>query len=237
MHPRRATVLLLVGGALMLAACGSSSSSSSSSSSAASSGSSSSGSSSSGSSSSGSSSDSASGPAQLGFEGVPIEQGAEVGSPGTTQTGTVDGIKCGATEQLAYHIHAHLAVFENGKPRALPGGIGIPGSQVVSTQQGPVAAGGQCIYWLHTHAPDGVIHVESPTQRIYTLGNFFDEWHQPLTPTQVGDVKGKVNASFNGKPWTKSLRAIPLIPHAVIQLDVGSKSPGFQSVSWAGTGL
>ena len=55
-------------------------------------------------------------------------------------------------------------------------------------RRGRSAAGGQCIYWLHTHAPDGVIHIESPTQRIYTLGNFFDEWRQPLSANQVGGV-------------------------------------------------
>jgi hypothetical protein len=168
---------------------------------------------------------------------VPIETGAEIGSAATTQTGTVHGITCGSTEQLAYHVHAHLLVFVNGKPRALPGGIGIPGSQVEGTAQGPVAAGGQCIYWLHTHAPDGVIHIESPTQRIYTLGEFFDEWHQPLSATQVADAHGHVTALVNGKPWLKSVRAIPLDPHAVIQLAVGTPVPAFVPVSWSGTSL
>ena len=96
-------------------------------------------------------------------------------------------------EQLAYHIHAHLAVFVNGRLYALPAGIGIPGSTTEQTTEGPVAAGGQCFYWLHTHSSDGVIHIESPTQRIYTLGNFFDEWHQPLSANQVGDVHGKIS--------------------------------------------
>ena len=94
---------------------------------------------------------------------------------------------------------------------------------MIQTTEGPVAQGGQCIYWLHTHAPDGVIHVESPTERIYTLGDFFDEWHQPLEPNQVGDAKGKVTAIVNGKPWTKNPREIPLRPHNVIQLNVGRR--------------
>src|SRR5947209_4996335 len=126
--------------------------------------------------------------APVGFEGAPIEVGPDLAPASTTQTGPVDGVKCGPTEQLAYHIHSHLAVYVDGKLRALPGGIGIPGSAVQNTSEGPVAAGGQCIYWLHTHAPDGVIHVESPTQRVYTLGNFFDEWHQPLSASKVGSV-------------------------------------------------
>ena len=168
---------------------------------------------------------------------MPIEPGPALAPAGTTGTANVDGIQCGATEQLAYHIHAHLAVFVNGKQYAIPGGIGIPGSVEYQTPRGPVAAGGKCIYWLHTHAPDGIIHVESPTRRIYTLGNFFDEWHQPLGPTKVGTAKGKIAAFMNGKLWSKSVRDIPLIPHADIQLEIGSPIPPLQTVDWARTQL
>jgi hypothetical protein len=175
--------------------------------------------------------------AVIGFEGMPIEQGPDLAAASTTQTGTVNGIACGATEQLAYHIHAHLAVFANGSPRALPAGIGIPGSVAQNTAQGPIAAGGQCIYWLHTHTADGVIHIESPTQRIYSLGDFFDVWHQPLSRDRVGGLAGKVTAFLDGKPWTKDPRGIPLLPHATIQLDVGSAAPPFEKVSWSQTQL
>jgi len=231
MRVHRTAALVLLIGALLVAGCGSSSSSSSTTQS-----SSASGSSSGSDTTSSSSSSSSTSQAQLGFEGIPIQTGAAVAPASTTQTGTVNGIKCGAKEELAYHIHAHLTVFDNGQARSIPGGIGIPGSQVVQTTEGPVASGGQCIYWLHTHAPDGVIHVESPTERIYSLSDFFDEWHQPLSGSQVGDVKGKVSAIVDGKPWTKSVRAIPLDPHAVIQLNVGSPVP-FETVNWSGTGL
>ena len=174
---------------------------------------------------------------EMGFEAMPIECGVELAPASTTGSQAVDGIHCAPVEQLAYHIHAHLAVYDNGALRPLPGGIGIPGSQVELTQEGPVALGGQCYYWLHTHAPDGVIHIESPTQRIYTLGQFFDEWHQPLTSTQVGNVKGKITAFINGKVWTKSIRDIPLIPHATIQFNIGQPAVPFQTVAWSKTQL
>jgi hypothetical protein len=173
----------------------------------------------------------------MGYEGVPIEQGPELASPSTTGTRRVDGIRCGPGEVLVYHIHAHLLVFANGVARSLPGGIGIPGSKVVESQEGPVAVGGQCIYWLHTHAPDGIIHVESPAARVYTLGDFFDEWRQPLNSHQVAGVRGRVIAFINGKSWTKSPRAIPLLPHAVIQLSVGQPVAPFRPMSWAGLQL
>jgi hypothetical protein len=100
-----------------------------------------------------------------------------------------------------------------------------------------VANGGQCIYWLHTHAPDGIIHIESPTQRIYTLGDFFDVWRQPLTTGNVAGAKGTITAIVNGKTWTKSLRAIPLDSHTVVQLNVGNPAVAFQPVNWSQTQL
>ena len=214
--PAFASVLLI--SALLLAGCGSSSSSSSTKSTPA-------------------TPTSNAQSATMGFEGIPIEQGSDLAPASTTGTSPVDGIQCAPAEQLAYHIHAHLAVYADGTPTALPGGIGIPGSATVETTEGPVAAGGQCIYWLHTHAPDGVIHVESPTERVYTLGNFFDEWHQPLNARQVAGASGKVTAVVNGRPWTGTPRAIPLLPHAVIQLDVGTPGVPFQHISWSGTQL
>jgi hypothetical protein len=225
MRVRAPTVLTLVVASLALVACGGSNSSSSSSTSAASSGDAS------------AASGSSDGQTQIGFEGVPIQSGSDIAPADTTQTNTINGIRCGPTEQLAYHIHAHLSIYANGQPRALPGGIGIPGSTVIQTSEGPVAQGGQCIYWLHTHAPDGVIHVESPTERIYTLGNFFDLWHQPLSSTQVGTAKGKVTAMVNGKLWTKNPREIPLRPHNVIQLSVGQPVVPFKPMSWQGLQL
>ena len=228
---RLPTLAAFAASALIVAGCGSSSSTSSTASTPPASTSSATA----GSSSAASASPSAGKP---GFEGVAIEAGAEIAPANTTGTGDVDGVTCGATEQLAYHIHAHVQIFVNGQPRALPGGIGIPGSSVQQDPRtGPVAAGGQCIYWLHTHAPDGVIHVESPTARIYTLGNFFDEWHQPLTASQIGNATGAITAFVNGKRWKRGPRLIALTPHAVIQIDVGQPAVPPHAMSWSGLQL
>ncbi len=139
----------------------------------------------------------------LGPEAIPLEAGPPLAPASSTTPGTtVDGIQCAPVEQLVYHIHAHLQVYDNGQPRSLPAAIGLIGPVAQQTAYGPFYGAQQCYYWLHTHATDGVIHIESPTKRIYTLGNFFDEWRQPLSPTQVASVKGKVKAFLNGKPWT-----------------------------------
>lgn len=222
--------------ALALAACGSSSSSSSSAASGTSSVASTGTASASGTATSTASSSSASQPS-IGFEGVPLQTGPEIAPASTTGTGKVDGITCGPTEQLVYHIHAHLAVFKNGQAYTLPAGVGIPGSHAVQTNQGPIASGGSCIYWLHTHTTDGVIHIESPSKAIYTLGDFFDEWHQPLTANQVGTLSGAITAFVNGKPWKKSPRAIPLLPHENVQLQIGEPAPPIVKINWGQTQL
>jgi hypothetical protein len=149
----------------------------------------------------------------------------------------VNGVKCAPIEQLAYHIHAHLQVYVNGSPRALPGAIGLVGPVAQQTAYGPFYGAQGCYYWLHTHANDGIIHIESPTQRIYTLGTFFDEWNQPLSATQVAGASGAVVAYVNGKRFSGEPGSIPLDPHAVIQLDVGSPAVKPQPFSWAGFGL
>jgi hypothetical protein len=174
-------------------------------------------------------------PGQASFEGVPIPAAPVLASTATRTNGQrVDGISCDTHEQLLYHIHAHLTIFANGSPRQVPAGIGIPGSQTQNTSQGPEAVGGTCIYWLHTHAPDGVIHIESPIHRTYTLGDFFDEWGQPLGPGQVGPDKGHVTAIYNGQVYQGNPRDIPLNAHAQIQLEVGSSLVAPEHITWPG---
>jgi hypothetical protein len=225
-RPRRAALLLLACGALLIAGCGSSSSSSSSRTASAST-------------APATSTPSAkASAAQPGPERVPLESGAPLASASSTLQGTtVNGIQCAPIEQLAYHIHAHLQVYVDGSPRVLPAAIGLVGPVAQQTPAGPFYGARGCYYWLHTHAADGIIHIESPTQRIYTLGNFFDEWHQPLSATQVAGAGGPVVAFVNGKRFTGSPGSIPLDPHGVIQLDVGSPAVKAQPFSWAGFGL
>jgi hypothetical protein len=158
----------------------------------------------------------------VGPEGVPIPDGPQLaGDDSISKGAAVDGIECQAGEQVLFHIHAHLTVFVDGMARRVPYGIGIPGARVSPTPAGPFVAAGSCFYWLHTHAADGIIHTESPVQRTYTLGNFFDVWGQPLSPSKVGPATGTVTALYNGQLFRGNPRDIPLTRHAQIQLEVG----------------
>ncbi len=174
-------------------------------------------------------------PGPTGPEGVPVP-----GAPPLTGTATkaagqkVDGIGCDTSEQTVFHIHAHLTLLVNGSARQVPAGIGIPGATGQSTPQGPFISNGKCFYWLHTHAADGIVHIESPVHRTYTLGNFFDEWGQPLGPGQAGPAKGHVTAIYNGKLYQGNPRDIPLNAHAQIQLEVGTPLVAPESITWPG---
>ncbi len=175
---------------------------------------------------------------EIGPEGIALETGPWVALASSTTAGTtVDGIQCAPLEQLAYHIHAHLQVYVNGKSRQLPGAIGMIGPVAQQTPTAPFYSAQKCIYWLHTHTADGIIHIESPTVRIYTLGNFFDEWNQPLSATQIASFHGKVTAFVNGQRWTKNVRDIPLKPHYEVQLDSGSPTVPFHAISFGTSGL
>jgi len=173
-------------------------------------------------------------PASLGPEGIPLPNAPALAGTGSIASGeTVDGIQCQGSEQTLFHIHAHLTIFVDGAARQVPYGIGIPSPQVQNTAQGAFVAGGSCLYWLHGHAADGIIHIESPIQRTFTLGEFFDLWGQPLGPSQVGPAHGPVTAIYNGKLYDGNPRDIPLNAHAQIQLDVGRPLVGPVTITFA----
>jgi hypothetical protein len=159
----------------------------------------------------------------LGPEGVPIPDAAALARAQPLEDGQrIDGISCEAATHVVFHIHAHLTIFVHGVPQQVPAGIGIaPPLEVDETPDGAFVAGATCFMSLHTHSADGIVHTESPVKRIYTLGNFFDIWGQRLSRRAVGPAHGVVAAFVDGHRFTGNPRAIPLVAHAQIQLDVG----------------
>jgi hypothetical protein len=139
--------------------------------------------------------------------------------PDTPQGGrgqTVDGIACGAQEYATLHVHTHLALFYNGKQLQVPTYIGFAPNPA-----------GACLYWIHTHDPSGVIHLEAPEIAPpqggpYTLAMLFDIWGQPLLPNDVAGLKGPVSAYVNGQKYDGNLQAIPLRSHQQIVIEVGT---------------
>src|SRR5712691_6883006 len=148
------------------------------------------------------------------------------GLDSAAQGSTMDGIQCQGSEQAVYHIHAHLAVFVNGAQRTVPYGIGIPGGAATpEATGGPYVGSGTCFYWLHAHDQSGVIHIESPAQKLYTLRDYFAIWGQPLAAGQVGPAKGTLTVYVDGKRYAGDPALITLTAHKLIQLDVGTDVP------------
>ncbi len=84
------------------------------------------------------------------------------------------GLPALSSEGTVLHIHQHLDIFIDGTREAVPSDIGILTSpQLVFSP-------------LHTHDTSGIIHVESPTQETFTLGQFLDVWGVRFTQTCIG---------------------------------------------------
>jgi hypothetical protein len=113
-----------------------------------------------------------------------------------------------AQESLVFHIHQHLDVYVNGKKVVVPAGVGF-------TPDGRLTE-------LHTHDPTGLIHVESPVQRDYSLGQFFGEWGVYLSANRIGDSKGTVDWWVNGKKKTGDPALLSLAAHQEIVVVLGT---------------
>lgn len=114
-------------------------------------------------------------------------------------------------EYLINHVHSHLDIFIDGKPVAVPAGIGIditnPAVQRFE-ERGTVSYGGidppcdkPCISPLHTHDDTGILHTESQTSEGHTLGQFFTEWGLTLNDSCVADLcrpATEIKAYING---------------------------------------
>ena len=164
---------------------------------------------------------------------VPLAAGAARNASGSTGAiaplPDINGISCDALESTIVHTHVHLAVFVNGDEQQVPLGVGIGQPwQVSDSNEGPFVDGGSCFYWIHTHTEDGIVHIESPVRRRFTLGDFFAVWQLPLSANQVGPAQGAVITYVNGQRSTTEPPAIPLLPHERIQLNVGGDVPPYQ---------
>jgi hypothetical protein len=155
-----------------------------------------------------------------------LAQGVQLGKAmfpdGNTAQGghgqVIDGIEGSSQEMLKTHIHMHLSIYYHGQQIAVPRGIGIlPPFQV----RNGFVEGGRGFYWLHTHDATGIVHVESPNDRVYTLGNFFDVWGQPLSETNVAGLQGPVRIYLNGRLQFGKARDMPLHAHDQIALVIG----------------
>ena len=111
----------------------------------------------------------------------------------------IGGVECSRAEQLNYHVHSGLDIFVDGVQQQIPSNIGILSSP-------------SCLYWLHTHSENGIIHVEGPEAREFTLGQFLDIWQQTGNSTALFDTVSNMPATVyvDGERFEGDYRTIPL---------------------------
>jgi hypothetical protein len=122
------------------------------------------------------------------------------------------GLPMLSREMLDVHYHAHLDVVVANSRVTVPANIGIDVKKKTITA-------------LHTHDTSGIIHIESAEDIPFTLGQFFTEWGQPLTSSQVGRVAvpsgSELRVYLNGQLLEGDPMKIKLSAHDEIVVWVG----------------
>lgn len=106
----------------------------------------------------------------------------------TKRTNREIALTCDPEMANGFHIHPTLEIVANGENVPVPPNIGV--------QQ-------TCMTALHTHTPDGVIHVESPEKRDFTLADFFAVWDEPFSQDEIlgfkADATHRVRITVDGR--------------------------------------
>ena len=90
----------------------------------------------------------------------------------------VNGVECEESFSLVVvEMKIKLRLFDEGREVPVPANIGIYP---------------ECSYWIHTHESNGIVYVESPVARDFTLGDFLAIWGVNITREE-----------FLGKPVTE----------------------------------
>ena len=145
---------------------------------------------------------------------------------------SVAGVPCDHLEHSQVHYHAALQIVYDGVVHNIPDNIGINLDS---------AGNVSCYYWLHVHpANKNVIHIESPAQDTFTLGQFFDVWSSwsvahdlgaqkldathvssiTVTPEQKLVVYIDLEDGKGAQVYTSDPRQIPLKSHEVITIEI-----------------
>ncbi len=120
----------------------------------------------------------------------------------------IAGIQCERDEYGDFHIHAHLDIFVDGKPYAVPELIGIIPAE-------------KCLYWMHTHDGTGLIHIEAPRTRAFTLGQFFDIWK--ATANGAPAIREAPKIFVNGKKVNARLDQVEITARSEVAIVYGKE--------------
>lgn len=113
---------------------------------------------------------------------------------------------------MAEHYHPQLQITIDGAAVPVASNIGV------DPPTGAMSA-------VHTHEPDGTIHIEAGTVGgVFTLGQLFTQWGVKLTPTQIGGVTATdgqtVHVISNGAAVPGNPAKLRLQPDQKIELQL-----------------
>jgi hypothetical protein len=115
-------------------------------------------------------------------------------------------------EGTVIHIHQHLDLYVDGRKVPVPAGVGIDPAVGYAP--------------LHTHDTSGIVHVESPTVRTYTLGEFFGVWGVRFTPGCLGGYCAgggrQLRVYVNGRAYRGDPTTLALAPHQELVVAYGT---------------
>ncbi|HEU5404634.1 MAG TPA: hypothetical protein VFU52_01015 [Gaiellaceae bacterium] len=118
------------------------------------------------------------------------------------------GLDALRTEGTVLHHHEHLDLYVNGRAVTVPALVGIDQEAGFLTE-------------LHTHDASGIVHVESPVQRSFTLGQFFCEWGVKLDAKCLGRYQGELAWWVNGRRMHGNPALLELRQHQEIVIAAG----------------
>lgn len=129
----------------------------------------------------------------VGLVGLDFASVLPTAAPRSVQATTRQlALSCTTDEATTFHIHPHLRIIIGGVEQAIPGNTGITPN---------------CQHPIHTHKEDTdhtTIHIESPEQRDFTLGDFFAVWGKTFNQSQILDSQVDtlhgITMTVNGKP-------------------------------------
>ena len=124
-----------------------------------------------------------------------------------------------SAEALAFHHHNLIQIFIDGKPVTVPAYIGI-------NNTGPPSQ--EFITVLHTHDASGIVHIESPVAKTFTLGDFFNVWGVSFSSSNIGGYQNagnkQVRVFLDGKPYAGDPRNLALTQHEDVVITYGTKA-------------
>lgn len=131
-----------------------------------------------------------------------------------------DGVPCLSEDLPQHHIHVHLQILADGADVTVPAGIGV--GRPWGVDPSGFIATGSCFAWIHTHDTTGVVHVVTPEEKSFTVGQLFEVWGQPLGNGYALGYHGTVAVFVNGRRFAGDPRTVSLTNLENILLELGT---------------